>query len=130
MNYKVINKPGDNSRYVVIDGESGEIIDDANGYGYKSAQNAHRCMCYKINSVNNKEFSTRYNKLFKTYSKLKSLQNDYVDWVFYSLKDGETISKPHAKNKILLMLKEELPELREELEKDINFKKYFLSKIT
>jgi hypothetical protein len=29
-------------RYVVVDEATGEIVDDAQGYGYKSAQNAHR----------------------------------------------------------------------------------------
>jgi hypothetical protein len=29
-------------RYVVVDEATGEVVDDAQGYGYKSAQNAHR----------------------------------------------------------------------------------------
>lgn len=34
-------------RYVVVDEATGEIVDDAQGYGYKSAQNAHRAPAYK-----------------------------------------------------------------------------------
>ena len=34
-------------RYVVVDEATGEIVDDAQGYGYKSAQNAHRAHAYK-----------------------------------------------------------------------------------
>ena len=34
-------------RYVVVDEASGEIVDDAQGYGYKSAQTAHRAHAYK-----------------------------------------------------------------------------------
>ena len=34
-------------RYVVVDEATGEIVDDAQGYGYKSAQNAHRARAYK-----------------------------------------------------------------------------------
>jgi hypothetical protein len=34
-------------RYVVVDDATGEIVDDAQGYGYKSAQNAHRAHAYK-----------------------------------------------------------------------------------
>jgi len=34
-------------RYVVVDGATGEVVDDAQGYGYKSAQNAHRAHAYK-----------------------------------------------------------------------------------
>ncbi|WP_226358680.1 hypothetical protein [Pseudonocardia sp. ICBG601] len=38
---------GRDLRYVVLDAVTGEIIDDAQGYGYKSAQNAHRAHAYK-----------------------------------------------------------------------------------
>ncbi len=34
-------------RYAVIDMESGEIVDDAQGYGYKSAQKAYAGWAYK-----------------------------------------------------------------------------------
>ena len=34
-------------RYVVVDEVSGEIVDDAQGEGYKTAQNAHRAHAYK-----------------------------------------------------------------------------------
>ena len=33
-------------RYVVVDEATGEIVDDAAGYGYNSAQNAHRAHAY------------------------------------------------------------------------------------
>ena len=29
-------------RYVIVDQASGEVVDDDQGYGYKTAQNAHR----------------------------------------------------------------------------------------
>ena len=35
-------------RYVMINVESGEVVDDAGGYGYKSPQAAHRAWSYKI----------------------------------------------------------------------------------
>ena len=34
-------------RYVIIDTESGEIVDDAQGYGYKTAQKAYAGWFYK-----------------------------------------------------------------------------------
>lgn len=34
-------------RYVVIDKDTGEILDDAQGYGYKSVQKAHAAYAYK-----------------------------------------------------------------------------------
>ncbi len=38
---------GRDKRYVVVDKESGEVIDDAQGYGYKSAQKAYAAYNYK-----------------------------------------------------------------------------------
>lgn len=35
-------------RYVIIDLETGEILDDANGWGYKTPQSAHRGFSYKV----------------------------------------------------------------------------------
>lgn len=34
-------------RYVVVDTDTGEILDDAQGYGYKSRQKAHAAWSYK-----------------------------------------------------------------------------------
>lgn len=35
------------SRYVVVDLETGEIVDDAQGYGYKTQRNAYAAYAYK-----------------------------------------------------------------------------------
>jgi hypothetical protein len=49
--YKVIPSDtiGDRweKRYVVVDTETGKMLDDAQGYGYKSAQKAHAAYAYK-----------------------------------------------------------------------------------
>lgn len=34
-------------RYVVVDKDTGEVLDDAQGYGYKTAQKAHVAWAYK-----------------------------------------------------------------------------------
>lgn len=36
-----------NERFVIIDMETGEIKDDANGYGFKSPRRAYACFGYK-----------------------------------------------------------------------------------
>jgi hypothetical protein len=36
----------DKTRWVIIDIETGEVLDDAQGYGYKSPQNAYRGYAY------------------------------------------------------------------------------------
>ncbi len=49
--YKVIEAENLGSRYdrryIVVSKETGEVLDDANGYGYKTIQNAHRGWGYK-----------------------------------------------------------------------------------
>lgn len=35
------------TRYVIVDSDTGEVLDDAQGYGYKSAQKAHAAWSYK-----------------------------------------------------------------------------------
>ena len=41
-----LSKPGD-VRYIVVEEESNNVLDDANGYGYKSMQAAHKGYAYK-----------------------------------------------------------------------------------
>lgn len=41
-----LSKPYDN-RYVMIDTRTGEILDDAQGYGYKTIKKAFAAFCYK-----------------------------------------------------------------------------------
>ena len=51
VNYKVVKSVALSSpydpRYIVVDSETGKTLDDANGYGYKSAQKAHAAFGYK-----------------------------------------------------------------------------------
>ena len=35
-------------RYVIVDQASGEVVDDDQGYGYKTAQNAHRADAFEL----------------------------------------------------------------------------------
>lgn len=44
---KLSQEMGD-KRYIVIDIDTGEVLDDANGYGFKSEQNATRAFDYKL----------------------------------------------------------------------------------
>lgn len=40
-------------RYCIVDKKTGRVLDDANGYGYKSAYKAHKAYGYKLYHVNN-----------------------------------------------------------------------------
>ncbi|MCD8083215.1 MAG: hypothetical protein LUE86_06880 [Clostridiales bacterium] len=35
-------------RYVLVDAKTGEVLDDAQGYGYKSVEKAHAAYAYKF----------------------------------------------------------------------------------
>lgn len=37
----------DGDRYIIVNTETGEILDDAQGYGFKSVQKAYACYSYK-----------------------------------------------------------------------------------
>ncbi len=43
-----LSREMEDDRYIVIDNESGEILDTANGWGYKSKDNAYRALEYKL----------------------------------------------------------------------------------
>ena len=45
---------GYDRRYVVVDAATDEVLDDAQGYGYKTAQNAHRAHAYRSMSPQKK----------------------------------------------------------------------------
>lgn len=49
-----LSKPYDN-RYVVIDEDTGEILDDAQGYGYKNIKGAYSAWNYKHKDQDKKE---------------------------------------------------------------------------
>lgn len=41
-----LSKPG-NTRYIIIDRESRQVMDDGMGHGYKSPQSAHKSFAFK-----------------------------------------------------------------------------------
>ena len=44
---KAVPMPGNYSRWVMKNINTGEILDDAQGYGYRTAQKAHAAWTYK-----------------------------------------------------------------------------------
>lgn len=48
-------------RYIIIENETGEVLDDAQGYGYKSKRNAYACYGYK-NRDKSKDIEKEYKK--------------------------------------------------------------------
>ena len=46
-------------RFIVVDEETGEILDDAQGYGYRSAKGAYAALAWKANGNLDKTKSER-----------------------------------------------------------------------
>lgn len=78
------------SRYRIVDTETGEILDDAQGYGYKTAQNAHKAWYYK----NNRKSIEKDKKIFREFLKNnKKFDREVQNLFFYSIKDGDDVTK-------------------------------------
>jgi hypothetical protein len=95
---KVVVSPslskGYDRRYVVVDEMTGEILDDAQGCGYKSAQNAHRGYSYK--SMPPKKKSQR-NAVTRNVQQWCAAHKEFMGHVeqamFYAMKDGEQFTQ-------------------------------------
>ena len=49
MDNGMIITMNNNGRWIIVDSYTGEVIDDAQGYGFKTKDNAYRCFKYKRN---------------------------------------------------------------------------------
>ena len=92
MFYKVIKKekldPNSEDRFIIVD-EFNNILDDAQGYGYRSEYNAHRAYTHKLNPkrINNlfeiKEWKHKNHYLFDRLA-------DYIaEFCYYEYKSGK-----------------------------------------
>lgn len=83
-------------RYVVV-AATGEVIDDAQGYGYKSAQNAHRGRAYKSMSPQKKRQRDTVKKGVRRWcEKHSEFMADIERAMLYALKDGEEFTEADA----------------------------------
>ena len=74
-------------RYVIVDTETGEILDDAQGFGYKSAPKAYAAFNYKNKSDKEKlDQMEHYVKVFKWMISHKDVIRYFDDIEFYSVK--------------------------------------------
>jgi hypothetical protein len=64
-------------RYIIIDKSTGEILDDAQGYGYKDKQRAIKAMWWKFK--NGKEKVDNNKKLFKEWIKIDDNKRIYKE---------------------------------------------------
>ena len=76
-------------RYVIVDKETGEILDDASGYGYKTGQAAHRGWAYKSKPKEEKnKMNKQYLIIMNWMKENKKIVNGLEHLYFYAFKDG------------------------------------------
>ncbi len=90
---KVELKKGCNSydkRYVIVD-DNGKLVDDAQGYGYKSKQNATKAMWYKFKGGKQKvaEKVKNKNEFFRQHVGLEKFLNKIYENNFKEIYRGE-----------------------------------------
>ena len=76
--------------YAIADAETGEILDDAQGYGYKTAPNAYRCWYYKHRDKSKDKEKRKKEYKIKDWLKIhrKDIEQDLQDTQWYYIKDG------------------------------------------
>ena len=85
---------GYDRRYVVVDAATGEVIDDAQGYGYKTAPNAHRARAYKSMSPPKKQQRGAVKKGVRRWcEKHSESMADIERAMLYAMKDGEEFTE-------------------------------------
>ena len=79
-------------RYVVVDEATGEVLDDAQGYGYKTAQNAHRANAYKSMPPKKKRQRDAAKRRVQRWCQEHPDVMQHLDQaMFYAIKDGENV---------------------------------------
>lgn len=83
---KAVPMPHKFDRYVIINSATGEILDDAQGYGYRTPQKAYAAYSYRHASGAQAHRRKLNKKFVKTHTKF---MDDWTQEMFYALKDGE-----------------------------------------
>ena len=69
-----------NPRYVLVDIDTGEIVDDANGYGYKTIKGAYSAYSYLNRTKEDKiKYNQRQNNVKKFLNDHKSFEKTFVE---------------------------------------------------
>ena len=79
------------TRYIIVD-DTGKVLDDAQGYGYKSAQKAHAAWAYKNRTPSQiKKAKDKKQKVQKWIKEHKEFMSN-LEWEFIDyLKNGEEL---------------------------------------
>ena len=85
-------------RYVVVDEATGEVVDDAQGCGYKSAQNAHRAHAYKSMPPKKKHQRDAAKRQAQRWCAQHPEFMQHVEQsMFYAMKDGQNVTEAEVR---------------------------------
>lgn len=85
---------GFDKRYVVVDAATGDIVDDAQGYGYKTAKNAHRAHAYMSMPPKNKRRRDAAQRQVRRWCSAHPEFLQHVEQaMFYAVKDGVDLTE-------------------------------------
>lgn len=86
-------------RYVIIDEGTGSILDNAQGWGYKTIQGAYKAWTYKNKVKNPKQHEKKIRAKVKGFvSNHKEIFRELQDVIWYSAKDGEKLTEKDIKD--------------------------------
>lgn len=80
-------------RYVIVSTSTNKVIDDAQGYGYKTKQNAEKAMWYKFNGGKSKLNVVKQSAL-SFWKSNTTIKDDLENIMFIGCKEGNDPS-PH-----------------------------------
>lgn len=112
----VETKINDDIRYVLIDIETGEIIDDAQGYGFRTPQKAYSAYSYRLKQNGRKTYTKKDIKKWisedpKHAKLIKCISKSVDETVGYDIEDYLEISKAKLKNIVKDIIKTETEKL-------------------
>lgn len=90
MKPKAVEMPNKVNRYMLINPETGEIVDDAQGYGYRTKQGAHAAYGYSHKTpqqAHNQKINKQANKAF--LKRHPHFENNWNEVIFDCYKNGE-----------------------------------------
>lgn len=93
-----IDFPEHEERWIVIDEQTGEILDDAQGYGYRSAAKAHRGYAYKsMPKQKKRRLESMKSQVRDFWQRHEALSDDLDQAALWAYKDGEDFTIGDAK---------------------------------
>ena len=87
---KSIKKYKDKKRYIAVNKQTYDIIDDAQGYGFKDVHGAYKAVYYKQNYKN---ILAEKKNVAKWWDEHKEFRSHWEDILWYATKDNIKVTK-------------------------------------